>query len=311
LAPTNIKPACVDTGSTNQLLRLSDASAVRQQSYLDPITVKFPNGDTINSISSGTFHLPNLPTQLKAHIFAEKDLDMSLVSVAELCNAGCEATFTKDGFRVINNGKVVLSAPKSPSETLWRVSMPNTSTELSDTTISSNAAISLRSDADFVLFAHASMGSPPVSTFLKATAKEYLRTWLRLTNKMVAKHPPHTIATAKGHLNQIRQGLNSTKEYILEDGDDEDDSTELSPGKMYVRAIYHSHTTNSDLTGHFPVVSQTGSQYILVTVMDGYIHPEPMASKSSAEYLKAYKNTVNFFRDLGHKINFQYCEPES
>jgi hypothetical protein len=314
LAPTNSKPACVDTGSTNQLLRLSDASAVRQQSHLDPITVKFPNGDTINSISSGTFHLPNLPTQLRAHIFADKDLDMSLVSVAELCNAGCEAILKKDGFKVINNGKVVLSAPKYPSETLWKVSMPSNPTELSDTAASSNAAISLRSSDEFVLFVHASMGSPPTSTFFKSVNKGFLRTWSRLTSNMVSKHPPHTISTAKEHLNQGRKGLNSTKEFILVDSDDsvdEDDSPELSPGKMYVTTIYHSHTTSSDLTGRFPVVSQTGSQNILVTVMDGYIHPEPMASRSSAEYLKAYKNTVEFFRNLGHKPDFQRLDNET
>ena len=43
----------------------------------------------------------------------------------------------------------------------------------------------------------------------------YFASFPRLTEMLVTAHPPHTIATAKGHLDQIRQGLDSTSQDIL------------------------------------------------------------------------------------------------
>ena len=89
----------------------------------------------------------------------------------------------------------------------------------------------------------------------------------------------------------------------------------------------------SDLTGRFPVASATGSQYILVTVMDGYIHVEPMTSRTHTEYeyVRTIKKMVGFYAAHNRKplylrldnetstpvetylkqenITFQYCAP--
>lgn len=88
------KLACSDTGSTNLLVRQSDASAVIIDPHLQPISVTLPNGSTISSSFSGTLLFPNLPYPINAYIFPDKVLHTSLLSVSELCNVGCLATFT-------------------------------------------------------------------------------------------------------------------------------------------------------------------------------------------------------------------------
>ena len=73
-----------------------------------------------------------------------------------------------------------------------------------------NAVLSLPSDNKYIKFMHASFGSPAISTFQRAVRKGYLSTIPRLTSSLVSKHKPNSEATAKGHLDRRRQGLDST-----------------------------------------------------------------------------------------------------
>ena len=54
--------------------------------------------------------------------------------------------------------------------------------------------------ADMVLFYHAALGSPTVSTLKRAISRGYLRKLPQLTLEAVSANPPVTVATAKGHL---------------------------------------------------------------------------------------------------------------
>ena len=151
---------------------------------------------------------------------------------------------------------------------------------------------------------HASLGSPVYSTFLRAIRAGYLSSWPRLTTSIVLAHPPHTIATAKGHLNQLRQGLDSTKTNSVSSTIDEDDSPELpltaeSANHAYVKLVRLPHTVSSDLTGKFPVQADSGAQYILISEMDGYIHAEPLASRHHTAYISSFTRTIAFFTALG------------
>ena len=51
---------CLDTGSTNILLRESDAAFLIVAPQHSPLEVTLPNGSTITSLLCGTFRLPNL-----------------------------------------------------------------------------------------------------------------------------------------------------------------------------------------------------------------------------------------------------------
>ena len=85
----------------------------------------------------------------------------------------------------------------------------------------------------------------------------------------------------------------------------------VSPPPAYTQVILASQTLHSDLTGRFPVTSRNGAQYLFVSVLDGYIHVETMKTRHHAEYIDAYKRTLNFFARFGRRPAFQRLDNET
>lgn len=286
----------------------------------DDLSVQLPNGDHIQAFNVGNLHLPYLDHPIKAHIFEDKDLSISLLSISELCNAGCTATFTGQQITITHGGRVVMQNSKSKQEPLWHIQLPNTPAKaLASTAIYNPAPTNSSKDSAFVHFIHAALGSPALSSFTQAIRANYLPSLSRLTTALVTAHPPHTIPTALGHLDQNRQGQNSTKRFVSlfpeNPHDQVDDARPLSDTSIDNNAYTHvftlTDTMHSDLTGKFPVTSFSGMQYIIVSVLDGYIHVEPMRTRHHLEYIAAYKRTINFFAKLGRKPIFQRLDNET
>ena len=184
----------------------------------------------------------------------------------------------------------------------------------------------IASDAAFVRIVHATFGSPALSTFHKAIRRNYLTNFPRLTLSIALAHPVNSNATAQGHLDQKRQGQESSITPILlfdEDSDSDSDSDSEAESTTDVQAVQahsnHAFTkvipmstvAHSDLTGRFPVTSFTGHQYVFITVMNSYIHVEPMKTRHHTDYIAAYKKTITFFGLLGRKILFQRLDNET
>ena len=64
---------------------------------------------------------------------------------------------------------------------------------------------------DLVNFLHGACFAPVASTWIKAIRNGHFATWPGLTPELVTKHLPTSVYTAKGHLNQERKFLQSTK----------------------------------------------------------------------------------------------------
>ena len=206
---------------------LSDSSKL-------PIEVHLPNDDLIKSLRCGLILFPPLKNPFLVHIFPDEDLSTSLFSVSALCNQGCIATSSDNSFTITHKTAVLFADRKLLTDTLWHVPLSTSQfSTLSSTMPQVHAAFSLSADKDFVKFVHASMGSPALSTFSTAVRKGYLSSWPRLTSSLVNAHPPNTLATAQGHLNQRRQGLDSTS--VLEPSPDRSTSDidlPLSPSSI-------------------------------------------------------------------------------
>jgi hypothetical protein len=65
--------------------------------------------------------------------------------------------------------------------------------------------------ARFVSYLHRCFGSPSLSTFLRALSRGYIHGIPQLTHTLVRKFPPLSLATAFGHLDQLRQGVASSR----------------------------------------------------------------------------------------------------
>ena len=154
--------------------------------------------------------------------------------------------------------------------------------------------------SDLADFLHAACFSPVISTFHHAVKNNHFITWPGLTPQLISKHLTKKIATAKGHLNQERKHLQSTKsnqpdykKYIesiknnikrlrtsLPDGvsladtlkKDIFDDAFHPPQENNIKTndvIYALIDSKSglgymDLTGRFPYQSSRGNNYLMV-----------------------------------------------
>ncbi len=115
--------------------------------------------------------------------------------------------------------------------------------------------------------------------------------WPMLMEHNVQKYYPKATETAKGHLNQTRKNVCSTKEKPapLETCD----TLQLHGKKVrnvYTKTYKVLKTMFSDQMGQFPMRLQQGNKYIMVMVEidSNAILVKPMKSFKDAEMIQAY-----------------------
>ena len=165
----------------------------------------------------------------------------NLLSVAVLCDAGCEVFFHKHGCEVTLNGETILRGWRDPKNRLWRVKLVddgwNTNLTIHDdatrppiplTTTPTGIAMAAPTNNKFseahanslyecsnthqlMHYYYACLNYPVPSTLLHAIDRGYFRGWQGLTSQRVRRHISGTPESAMGHLDQVRQGTRSTQ----------------------------------------------------------------------------------------------------
>ena len=140
------------------------------------------------------------------------------------------------------------------------------------------------------------------STCIKATKAGNYIGWLMLTGRNVARSYPETNKTPKGHLNQSRKNVSSTKPKRTPL---EVPKTATLQGHK-VRDVHISvyevrNTVFSDQTGHIPTRSQRGNKYIMVMVEidSNAIIVEPINSWKEEELTREYQTMMLRLRREG------------
>lgn len=146
--------------------------------------------------------------------------------------------------------KLILQGTKSPQDNLYDIQLPT-----------NKINFIVRKDKtklDLAQFYHATVFSPPISTFQKAIRKGNFVSWPGISDINFTKILGTTEANEKGHLDQERKGLQSTKTLpTILDHDNEHFPTKEPTSKSYQQfaTILHPATTSKaymDLTGSFP-----------------------------------------------------------
>ena len=236
---------------------------------------------------------------LSGHVFKNNDLSQSLLGLPHLANIGHNIHLDKNGISITNEGNLVLSGSKGPTEKLWTISLPSCPS-------TAYVAVHNTSSAEIVKFVSAVFFNTPDSTLLKAVDKGWLK-FPGVTANMVRQNPPNSIETALGHLDLNAKNQRSTKSNKRR----KQRSTSKSPSQSQTEEDFSSDpldenicskifdTQHSDATGKFPAKSRRGNRYILVSVYRHYIHMEPFASRSAEDYTDAYRRTLTFFAHFG------------
>ena len=130
------------------------------------------------------------------------DIDVCLLAIAPLCDAGCEVLFAATAVIIEKHGQQILQGERDTKNGLWHIPYK----------VTPQQAFSMQSTpAQLVEFAHAALFSPRITTLQKALDSNFLPPIPGLTAALLRRHPPSSIATAKGHLDQTRKNLRSTK----------------------------------------------------------------------------------------------------
>ncbi len=164
---------------------------------------------------------------------------------------------------------------------------------------------SKHSDKDYVHFVHASLGFPAPTTFMKAARKCFINgtnQYTRLTYKLVAKHMPNAVATARGHLERklasqphsASQSVSALRRLHADQHVITKSSTPFDP-----TTVARSQTLHMDYTGRLQTICTSGTQYLQIACWAHYINIQPLTSLRAAQTTQAFTNSVNFFRKLG------------
>ena len=176
-----------------------------------------------------------------------------------------------------------------------------------------------RTIAQLIRWHHASFGSPTLETF--ATAVD--NGWINipgLTAEHIRAYLQSLPATAKGHLDQHRQGIDSTKVDNSPAATTSSADVPTNPTGARRRIFSHIFATHdvqtglhSDQTGKFPVQSSAGHNYMMVFVdeLNGYIHNELLKSRTAKDITEGYRAATKFYAAQGFKPAYARLDNET
>ena len=317
-----------DTGCTGHFLTINATGLINVRPSATPLVVQLPDGTTMSSSHIAELNIPQLPVSAcTVHLFPALG-DTSLLSIGQLCDAGCTATFTDSSVTISHSQSgLILTGRRDAHSNLWTIDLPSKPTEIA------LAVNDTKKPADIVAFAHAALFSPSLSTLQKALNRNYVVGFPGLTPQTLRRHPPKSIATIKGHLDQSRQNQRSTakpppglpllpvdedddsEEALLEDAFPTPNSGSNERTNLCYTACLPTLPTGqifTDQTGRFIVPASTGNTqlFILYDYDSNSIHAEPMPNKTSGSILAAYKRVHNVLVTAGLRPKLQRLDNE-
>jgi hypothetical protein len=124
--------AIVDSGCTGHFL-LVNAPCLNKVESRTPLTVRLPNGATMESSHTADLDIPELNAAAsKANVFPGM-AHHSLLSVGQLCGEGYIFTFKQDTVTICNSeSSKLLSGPRDVTTGLWRINLKQTHKHIPD-----------------------------------------------------------------------------------------------------------------------------------------------------------------------------------
>jgi hypothetical protein len=112
--------AIADSGATSNFFT-TDAPVINVAPATNPLQVRIPNGKFLASSHTCELDIPQLPIEArKGHIIPGMK-GHSLVSIVQLCQAGCQVTIKRNELSVWHKDKLVLQGQKCNKTGLWLI----------------------------------------------------------------------------------------------------------------------------------------------------------------------------------------------
>jgi hypothetical protein len=228
-----------------------NAPCLNKIKYRTPLTVRLPNGDTMDSSHTAELDNPKLNAAAsKAHVFPGMP-NHSLLSVGQLCDECYIVTFKQAEVTIRDSGNSqILSGHRDVNTGLWRINLKQTNNHTPDPI--DNNVFELRNTGTLFHYLHKALFSPTKSAMLQAVKYGHLITWPNLTEDAINKHLKLMLATAMGHMKHRRQNIRSTSNAPTEKQPNPDTDLGTKTHLMYT-VLVNQGQLYTDLTGKFPV----------------------------------------------------------
>jgi hypothetical protein len=180
-----------------------------------------------------------------------------------MCDSGCSVTFTSSKVTVTNGQSTILTGGRDKVSNLWRVPL-NPSPPLHGGQKHSDHNVYEQKSIQYTItYLHACCFGPVTDTWLKFIQNGHFATWPLVTVENARKYLCKSDATAKGHLNQIRQNIRSTQTNVEISAPETEMIQEDKCHNLYA-TVLKTNQIYSDLTGRFPTTSLSGKKYVLI-----------------------------------------------
>ena len=129
-----------------------------------------------------------------------------LLSIGQICDQGCTALFSKQKMQIFKNKELLFTADRDWTDGLWKLNLK---------TLQAHYIVKQdKSKTELAQYLHACAFSPVISTFEECIKTGNFLIWPGIDILNVKKLLGTTNATIKGHLDQERKNLQSTKPNI-------------------------------------------------------------------------------------------------
>jgi hypothetical protein len=322
----HIIPSCHEAAATVMVIYNSGADG-HYTTKTDQVQAQLPilrkaskrvavaNGETCKAkfVTHLPFHTLSTSAQ-QAKTFTE--FPHSLMSVGKTAINGMISIFAKKGVMVHKEQDILITCKGKPiligvrddhgryriplvqQRGQWQPRHP--SKKAQQALWQANSVYNLPSTEQAVKWMHVVCGYPVKSTWTKAIKAGNFVGWPILTERNVNTYYPDTDKISKGHMNQTRKNVRSTKHAPMESCN----SKEMHGKKVrnvYVKVYDARETTFSDQTGQFPTRSKSGNKYItvMVEIDSNSILVEPLKCCKDAELICGYNALLLRLRRAG------------
>ena len=205
------------------------------------------------------------------------------MSVGKTADNGNVSIFTKDGVTVYKEEDVLITCQRNPiligkrdEHGRYRIPLPQyhgqwqphrPTKEAKRKLHQTHSVYDLPSKEEDTKWMHTVCGYPVKSTWIKATKVGNYSGRPMLTECNAARYYPETNETPKGHLNQSRKNVRSTKPKRTPLEVPKTATLQGYKARDVYTSVYKVRSTVfSNQTGQFPTRSQRGNKYIMVMV---------------------------------------------
>ena len=247
-----------------------------------------PDSTHVQATHSGLLPLHHsLSTTAKTAHVLDGMTNSSLISIGQLCDDDCVAILDKRRLQVFKNNKRILMGPRNKTDGLWDIVLPlptTSATPVEATPVEARANLQINaiirkntSKTQLVTYLYGCCCSPTTSTWKKAIKNGNFITWPGIDDLSINAHLEDSVDSAKGHLDQERKNLQSTRIKLETDETDVTDETDEDyfplPDMPNVKTFEAcamltpftaKNTAYHDLTGRFPHRSSRGNEYLIV-----------------------------------------------